>query len=200
MHLLHCLRLSDPLLRPLRARLPDIPWLPFYYPFGFPRLIRCAYLLEPGDRIRVFDFGLKDRFDPGDPYEDYPASFRKRPVRLERLDYEEQKTLLLADQFESGGRSVRRFSAADWRLLRHWKFPFTQIGGFLRLTQGEPITPCPNRACPDFQQNVCMRPIASVWNRPVPRVSLWGKWGADVQIVYEQCRSCGTICVSNQCD
>lgn len=42
--------------------------------------------------------------------------------------------------------------------------------------------------------------IATVWNQPVPGLTLWGEDIDFVELVYEQCRTCGAVFVSNQCD
>ena len=201
LHLVYCFNLSDPVLAPVRKRMRRVRWLPLYYGFRFDGC-RFGYRVAPGGEITVYEFGRKHRLVPDFPYEGYPPAFPKVAVRLERLGYEQQKVLLMADRLsEDGDFRLGSMSAEDRKLVRSWGYPVTQVGGFHRLIQGRPLTPCPNRSCPSYGWPWGMDVFATVWNSPAAGVTFWGKDDEGyIVLVYEQCGGCGTICVSNQCD
>jgi hypothetical protein len=197
LQLLYCLNLSDPALDINRPD-EDVDVLPLYYGFQFDGC-RFGYLTTSNDSIRVFSD--KQAFIRDFPYPEYPAVFPKTPVRIEPLAYDDIKTLIMAHVlYQEGDWSFTRMSDADRNLLMGWGYPFTQVGDFHRLTQGSPDSPCPNPSCNSYGRRGAMKVFATVWNRPIPGLSLWGDEGDFVELVYEQCHDCGAIGVSNQCD
>jgi hypothetical protein len=196
LHLVYCFNLSDPALDAIK-RPKGLKWFPLYHGFQFDGC-RFGYLVESEDRIRVFSGPQK--FAADFPYDDYPEVFPRVPVRAELLGYEAQKTLTLANLLvSSGDEDLRGVSKRDRDRLWSWHYPFTQVGGFHRFIQGPPGTHCPNPSCRFHGQT--MEVLATVWNEPVPGVNLWIEEGGDyVELVYEQCDTCGTVWVSNQCD
>lgn len=194
--LLYHLNLEDPALKAL-VPVGGVTWLPFYYGFQFEHC-RFGYVLEASDRIRILN--PRQKFIKDWPYRDYPAAFPQTPIRIESISYEDQKTLALMHTLEDRG-IPRWISPADRDQLKAWHYPFTQIGGYPRLLQWTQASECLNESCAAHGKRWPMQICMVVWHKPVPGVNVWGEpHGVGVQLVYQQCGSCGAIYVLCECD
>ena len=164
LHLVYCLNLADPALAAI-TKIPSVQWLPLYFGFQFDAC-QFGYLVQSDNRIDVYHD--TQQFVDDFPYENYPPVFPRTPVRMEPLGYEEKKILAFAHLLtEDCDFDLEQMSETDRDLLRSWGYPFTQIGGFQRLMQGPPSSPCPNPSCELHGQAGAMGVLATVWNHPI---------------------------------
>lgn len=193
---LHCLYLfdtSDPALpRILRNR----SWLPLYYPM-MNNACDFAYRVVSDDEIVVhlISDGPHEDF----PYEGFPEELPEQRVRLERLSYDDQKTLVYAFTARDC-LSEEAISMRDRRFLKDSGYPFTQVGGIQYMMQGVPELRCPNSKCKYAEYSNMHEVFAVVWNNPIPGFKLWGEYGDFSQIVYQVCPKCSTVFACNRCD
>ena len=88
----------------------------------------------------------------------------------------------------------------DQALLAGLGSGFTQLGGVQEQPFGEPYPAhgCPNPRCPRTQR-IGMDVFVSVWNHPVPGVTLWEE-GEDVVIEFSICETCKAIIAHTMVD
>ena len=65
--------------------------------------------------------------------------------------------------------------------------------------QGKPDSSCLNPSCPNHKRKGQLSVMALMPAEPVKGIHTFGRWGAEVQLIFEMCGRCYTIRVSNQC-
>jgi len=166
-HLLFDLDLRDPLLSFLSLN-KDAERLPFIFPLCSDGA-DIAYEVLPNGAVKLLG---KRTYRPTKkwPYQNYPTYFKRVPVNVVPYSYEEYRAAIFS--YAVGPHNLRK---DDQNLLRAIGRGVTQLGGVQELPFGEPQRLyCPNPGC-YWHENCCsMRPLASMWNSPMPGVNLWG--------------------------
>jgi hypothetical protein len=190
LHLLFDLDLRDPCLAFLGLEGSRLPLV-------FPLTVAgadIAYRVKPNGAVEIL--GAR-KLKPEDdwPYPNYPEYFERVPASVIPLSYEEHRAVVF--QHALGPRDSLRED--DQRTLAEFSNPFTQLGGVQELPFGDPALYCPNPRC-FWHKNLCgMAAVISIWNSPIPGISLWGD-DADVVIVYSICTDCRAIYATSMCD
>jgi hypothetical protein len=192
-HCLYMLDCSDP---DLPIKLKGRRLLPLYYPM-FNNACDFSYEVISDKKIKVHL--VSDSFETDFPYEGYPIVLPERKVRLRSLSYEQEKTLVYYYTAENRD-AVDALSVQDKGMIANLGYPFTQIGGIQKMTQGTPETKCTNSKCKCFDSPIGMVVFAVVWNTPIPDFSIWGEVGEYSQIIFQICNKCQTIHVCNRSD
>src|SRR5258708_13090043 len=119
---LHLLYTFDTTAPAFPVQIPGVRYLPLYYSFRY-NAGACGYRVKSQREIEILYMETK-RVEPNFPYENYPAEFPKRRVRLHPISYEDHKTLVYAVVVEANP------SAEDRKLVYDkFRYPFTQLGG-----------------------------------------------------------------------
>ena len=204
LHLLYTFDTTDPAF-PLQ--IPGIRYLPLYYSFPY-NAGACGYQVKSETEIEVLYMETKT-VERDFPYENYPAAFPERPVRLLPISYEQHKTLVFYLEADAPA-----LSDDDRRLiLEEFKYPFTQLGGIHRMWQGIPDAACPNPSCHNHRFSCFMEVFAVIWNQPHKGVFLWEtppvkkyRWEkdagddfCDTQVIFQICPKCFAIHACNRC-
>lgn len=193
--------------------------IPFYYCW------RCcaeniSYKIEDSDKIEI----LKNKGSAQDedfPYEKFPQSFPRKPIKIVPILYEVAKLLAVSQEIDEYWLSAEDNQEIQKELavLRHSGFSKNdinrhQIEGLLNLIQGHENIQCSNKECKnssDFAANygARMKELAVIHNDPfsgLPMVEAFGdseeksNFNEWVQLVYWICEECLSITVSNRCD
>jgi hypothetical protein len=194
LHLLYTFDTADPAF-PLQ--IPGIRSLPLYYCFPY-NAGACGYRVKSDTEIEVLYMETKS-VEQDFPYTNYPSVFPERPVRLVPISYDHHKSLVF--YFETDDKNA--LSDADKHLIfQEYQYPFTQLGGIHRMSQGVPNVACPNPSCEYKDYRGAMDVFAVVWNQPHSGVFLWDDETADdcdVQVIFQICRKCYSIHACNRC-
>lgn len=198
LHLVFDFDTHDPLFP---VKLPNARRLPVYY--GFPYNGGAVGYSVVSDEEIVVHYMQTKKAEEGFPFEEFPSVFPRIPVRLEELEYEDQK-ILAFNYFVSQPQSGLVLAPDDKRRLKDLNYPFTQLGGVHVMWQDIPVAECPNTKCPTRSTRPRMDVFAVIWNKPVPGVFLWDNSqeysdGCDVQLICQICRECHAIHVCNRC-
>ena len=176
-----------------------------------------SYLVIDGTRIRVIINGLGVNQGDDFPYEKFPPSFSRQPIKLRPIEYGLAKLLAVYQEVGSDWLSDhdRQSIAKSIVKFRHSGFSSRdvnrhQIGGLLNLIQGHESNICPNRKCDAHKSAKAgyaprMKELAVLCNDPrsgLPMVEPCGSphWNEWVQVVFWVCEECLAITVSNRCD
>ncbi|MBT4867839.1 MAG: hypothetical protein HON53_22285 [Planctomycetaceae bacterium] len=211
-HLICNLNSRDPLVE---LALPNAQWLPLYYCFSYEnQSMSMGYRVLSDQRIEAF-FNNDERIDLGNdrfPGDDFPAAFPVTPLQTQSVTFDPTKVqdvssyvnafgianLSLTDQqsfLKDCKQSWDKYAPEPWtgpleELLDHQTGP---------ACQGPPNSECANPNCANHTKKRELELFAVVPATPVPKISLWGEWGDDTQILFEICPLCFTIVVTNQC-
>lgn len=205
LHLVYRLDLSDPLIG---LSLPTGRWLPLCYGFGFGGA-RTTYVVRSDSHIETVE-PICEIYDPDFPYEKYPLRFAQHAVSFAPAAYDPadvDDALRLAGVFGLDGLSPAGRRKAMDRLDEFGFFEeadaydmtrdeFLDTCGF-PFAQGIPETDCPNPNCAYFRKADSLVVIGLIVGDPADDVSLWG--GPEVQLIFQRCRRCNCITVTNQC-
>lgn len=209
LHLLYSLNTDDP---GVGIKIPGVRRLPLYHGFVYDHC-GLGYRVVSDTEIQILhleSLSVPDAF----PHEDYPVAFRKASVQICKTHFNHKDTehaIAFAGVF--GFDWVPKRERPKMHKILAEKYPNYSIDddeppeSFEELAkafespfmQGRPDSKCPNRKCPNHKHHGRMQVLATVDNKPVPRVSLWGKWGEGVQLIFEICPKCRSIYTSNQC-
>lgn len=191
---LHCLYLlnnKDPVIpKVLKKR----KWLPLYYPL-FNHASEFGYQVVSEEDVQIHFVGRPAGKDF--PYPNFPATLPQRQIKAVPLTYGQRKALLYSIVMQRYPKDGS-LSKADEQLLKRLDYPFSQIGGIQRMTQGEPESICRNPKCErGYFGN--LKVFAVVWNNPIKNFTVWGEGADDSQLIFQFCGDCGTIRVTNRC-
>jgi hypothetical protein len=175
---------------PLELDLPGMGRIVLYYPFYFncPDVFYRAF--DDGSMV-VFEAGNEAAaYDPDFPYPGFPSEFPQTPVSFEWLADEEMDIVMAADTTIYSSEFDEREQAVLAKLGHPF---FTRVGTSHNLLQGAQAIRCFNPDCPEYdgEWGAQLFTFATVWNNPVPGVSLWGE--QHCQLVYDVCPACGFI-------
>lgn len=191
-HLLYLIDTDDPLFP---FKIEGVRMLPLLYCQQY-NAAAMSYRVTPGG-IEVESIESLE-WSQDFPYTDYPPSFPRRNIRLEKLPREHVDLLeryIDADDSDPQDWDTMESCEEDLKAIG---YPFTQFGGRHVMWQGIPSIECP--ACRDSSLDV----FGVIWNAPVQGVSIWDndpryRGDADVQIIYQICHGCSAIHVCNRC-
>jgi len=203
-HLLYLLNTDDPLLG---VQIPNVQWLPLYYcfDFGVPQL---GYRLTSDNGADVF---FRPKQSNGLAVESYPdenfkLAFPRADIELFELPYDPSdpsdarslagifglERLSPSDLEDVLDREAQEIYRSGRQLM-----PGESIRDYLTepFWQGKPNNTCPNPACGKTALDV----FALIPSEPVPDVQVFGRDGDFVRLIFELCRECHAINVSNEC-
>jgi|WetSurMetagenome_2_1015567.scaffolds.fasta_scaffold138512_1 hypothetical protein len=195
--------------------------LPLYYCWHCEGA-ELSYAIIDSNRIKILKH--EGNKAPSDfPYENYPASFPRRPVSLIPIDYSFAKLLALYQEVDSDwlSREDQELIKKGMKNLRHSEFSSHdinrhQLGGLPRLIQEHVRIGCPNPKCDRHKRffkdgfaGYCMKELAVIFNDPrsglpmiepleAPEDTLG--WNEFVQVIFWICEECLAITASNRCD
>jgi hypothetical protein len=212
-HLLYRFNQDDP---DLGIRIPNCQWLPLYYCFSFKNAsMQMGYRVLSDDRVQPF-FKPRSRMTlRGSEFADesFPKFFREVSVGLRPVSFDPKKPADAKRYVNVFGiskltpkqqQAFRKRCKAEYDRFAPapWDGPIEELIDLETAPcgQGRPRSPCPNPKCKNHSQPGSLQIFAIVPATPVPRVSLWGKYGGTTQIIYEMCPTCSSIAVTNQCD
>jgi len=200
-HLLYDLDLDDPLVP---IKLPRAGRLPLYYPFAGD-VFNIGYQVLADDEVRVLSLDESygdSELDLSLPHDEFPdKAFPEMPVKLEPIEYQAYRAMVLAGKQNEFGMLSENMSEADEAQLRQldWPASFAQLGGLHWLIQGPPESVCPNPECKCHEQEwPRMVVFAVIWDRAIPGFSFW--YNDYVQMIFEICTECLSIQTTNACD
>jgi hypothetical protein len=196
----------------------ELDRLPLYYCWRC-----CAEELSYQIRNKSIKVFKNDGEPQGDdyPYDDFPARFEKRPLKILPVPYEPAKLLAVAQEIGERWLEDEDLATIQNGLegLRHpWfsknYFNRHQIGGLLNLIQGHQYIVCPNPDCKYHQmakkgRGTRMRELAVIHNDPhsglpmnekLEELSEPSDFNEFLQVVYWVCEECLTLTTSNRCD
>jgi hypothetical protein len=208
-HLLHRLDLRDP---SIPIVIPGIRWLPLYYCFDF-RVNELGYRLISDDSLIAFFHENERNVTKTEewPDEDFPLEFPRSSISIAPYAYNPKK---LDDAYEwSGIFGIGNLSKADQARAKKriagerkglgFHAPETDEEFDAELSspfaQGKPNTKCMNPDCPKHKEDGRLSTIALMPDEPVRGVRTFGEMGRGVELIFQMCGQCHTICVSNQC-
>jgi hypothetical protein len=208
-HLLHRLDLEDPAIP---IAIPGVRWLPFYYCFDF-RANDLGYRLVSEESLVTYfpehDRNVTDHEEW--PDDDYPLEFPKSSIKVAAHDYDPtnlEDAYAWAGIFGIGKLSIANQALVKNRVLEELEglgldVPATEQEFQEALSnpfmQGKPNASCLNPRCPNHNMKGQSTTFALMPAEPVKGVHTFGPWGAGVQLIFQMCRKCYTIRVSNQC-
>ena len=210
-HLLHRLDLRDPAIP---FSIPGLRWLPFYYCFDF-RGNELGYQLVSDDSLVTFfpeddpNLSTQEMW----PDENYPLEFPKSDIAITPQTYDPTNlddAYAWAGMFGIDKLSSTVRNAVKKRVIDEmpWRFgtnlPKTEKEFEAALSdpfmQGKPNNTCLNPQCPNHSKKGQLETIALMPAEPVKGVHTFGQDGGGVQLIFQMCRMCNTIRVTNQCD
>lgn len=208
-HLLHRLDLTDPTIP---IAIPGVRWLPFYYCFDF-RANALGYRLVSEEALVTFfpDDDPNVTSEESWPGDDYPPEFPQSTIAIAPYAYDPTKledAYTWAGIFGIGRLSRDDQTAAKKRVAEEvegldYYAPETEEEYHLALSspfaQAKPQSRCLNPGCPNHKQAAQLSTIALMPAEPVEGVCTFGRWGGDVQLIFQICPRCHTICVTSQC-
>lgn len=208
-HLLHRLNLDD---AAIPIAIPGIRWLPFYYCFDF-RVNELGYRLLSDESLVTYfpkdDPNVTDHEEW--PDKDYPPEFPKSSIKISPYDYNPTDP---EDAYDWAGIfGIDKLTKSDQEMLKKRAAKLMEGLGFYApeteeefrealsrpFAQGRPAGTCLNPGCLNHKRSGRMSTIAIMPAEPVKGVHTFGRWGSEVQLIFQMCKRCYTIRVSNQC-
>ena len=209
LHLLHRLDLTDPAIP---IAIPGVRWLPFYYCFDF-RANDIGYQLLSEKTLVTF-FRTDDphvTHEESWPDDDYPLEFPKSTIAITAYDYDPTNLenayawagIFGIDKLSKTDRALARKRMAEEMDSFGYHVPKTQkeLEALLSspFVQGKPNDNCMNPSCPNHKRFGQLATIALMPAEPVAGVHTFGRWGTEVELIFQMCKMCHTIRVGNQC-
>ena len=204
-HLLHRLNLDDP---SIPVSIPGIRWLPLYYVFNSadPRL---GYQLHSDESLTTFfSTEKKNQSDKSD----YPTEFPQTGIVVSDYGYDPANTddvYSWAGVFRFGKLPPTKRNEIRQRLYTEELEPLGfnppesdsdyDEWMYRPFVQGIPYNNCLNPQCENNEAPTNLPVIALMSGHPVDGIHVFGRWGDDVTIIFQQCPKCFTINVTNEC-
>lgn len=207
-HLLHRFDLDDPAVP---IAIPGIRWLPLYYCFDFRTNVLAYRLISDDVLVTYFPEDDPNVAEHEEwPDENYPEQFAPSSIRVAPYSYAPHD---LDDAYAwAGVFGIGRLSEADRAAARQRiAEQMDDLGLVVPETdeeydealsnpfpQGKPHDLCLNPACPHNKTHGQLVTIALMPAEPVQGIHLFGPWGGGTELIFQMCRLCFTIRVSNQ--
>jgi hypothetical protein len=208
-HLLHRLNLEDP---DVPITIQGIRWLPLYYCFDFRKNDLGYRLISDEELVTYFPEDDPNVTDHEEwPDDDYPPEFPRSSIEVAPYGYDPTNLedayawagIFGIDELSESDRAIVRSRVAEEVEGLGYFPPETEEEFREALSnpfiQGKPIDACLNPDCPNHEARGRLSTIALMPAEPVEGVRVFGRWGSDVQLIFQMCGICHTIRASNQC-
>ena len=207
-YLLHRFDLEDPAVP---IAIPGVRFLPLYYCFDF-RTNELGYRLISDDVLVTYfpeddpNVAAQEEW----PAENYPQSFPQSSIQIAPYPYNPAN---IEDAYAwAGVFGIGKLSPSDLRAVRERVTDEMEVLGHIApetdeefeavlsnpFMQSKPNDTCLNSDCRNHTRAGELSTIALMPAEPIKGIQTFGPWGEDVQLIFQMCRQCYSVRVTNQ--